>query len=121
MLEELLKLVPETSSEIAPLPGGALDGLSELACGAGLFTVNVTTVEGRLPGFATVTIGVPATAMALAGMLACNSVALEKVVGIAFPLKLTNELTEKLLPDTVNENAGPPAVALAGVSAPTTG
>jgi hypothetical protein len=121
ILEELLKLVPETSSEIAPLPGGTLDGLSELACGAGLFTVNVTTVEGRLPGFATVTIGVPATAMALAGMLACNSVALKKVVGVAFPLKLTTELAEKLLPDTVKANAGPPAVALAGVSAPTTG
>jgi hypothetical protein len=102
ILEELLKLVPETSRESAPLPGGALDGVSKLACGTGLFTVNVTTVDGRLPGFATVTIGVPATAMALAGMLACNSVALENIVGIAFPLKLTTELADKLLPDTVN-------------------
>jgi hypothetical protein len=59
--------------------------------------------------------------MALAGMLACNSVALENVVGIAFPPKLTTELAEKLLPDTVNANGGPSAVALAGVSVPTTG
>lgn len=121
MLEELLKLVPETSSESAPLPGGALDGVSELTCGAGLFTVNVMTVEGRLPGLDTVTIGVPATAMALAGMLACNSVVLKNEVAIGIPLKLKTELAEKLLPDTVNGNAGPPAVALAGESVPTTG
>jgi hypothetical protein len=86
-----------------------------------LFTVNVTTVVGLLPGFATVTTGVPATAIRLAGILACNSVAFEYAVAMVVPLKLTTELGVKLLPDKVNVNDGPTAVALAGVSVPTTG
>ena len=83
--------------------------------------MNVTTVEGLPPGFATVTVGVPATAIAFAGMLACNSVAFENVVPIAFPLKLTTEFVVKLLPDKISMNDGPPAVALAGDRVPTTG
>lgn len=121
ILDDVLKLLPLTCSVSAPLPGAALGGVSELSSGTGLFTVNVTTVEGRLPGFATVTIGVPATAIALAGMLACNSETLENVVDIGTSLKLTTELGVKLLPDNVNVNEGPPAVALAGDSVPTTG
>jgi hypothetical protein len=110
-----------TFSVNAALPGTAIVGESELSCGTGLFTVNVTTVEGLPPGFATVTIGVPAAAMAFAGMLACNSAAFEYAVAIALPLKLTTELGVKLLPDKVNVNDGPPAVVLAGESVPTTG
>jgi len=121
ILEDALKFAPVTFSVKAPLPGAAPEGVRELSSGTGLFTVNVTTVEGRPPGFATVTIGVPATAIALAGMLACNSETLENVVAIGIPLKLTIELAEKLFPDKVNVNAGPPAVALAGESVPTTG
>jgi hypothetical protein len=86
-----------------------------------LFTVNVTTVEGFAPGFDTVTTGVPATAIRLAGILACNCVALENAVAMVVPLKLTIELGVKLLPDKVSVKDGPPAVTLAGVSAPTTG
>jgi len=121
ILEEELKLVPVTSRASAALPGTALDGERRLSCGTGLFTVNVTTVDGVPPGFATVTIGVPATAIALAGILACNSVTLKNVEGTAFPLKLTAEFAVKLFPDKLKVNDGPPAVALAGDSAPTTG
>lgn len=73
------------------------------------------------PEFATETVGVPATAIALAGMLAETWEALTKVVFIAIPPKLTTELSVKLPPDTVNENAGSPAVVLGGDSALTTG
>ena len=75
-LEDALKLDPVTFSVSEALPGRALEGERRLSCGTGLFTVNVTAVEGRLPGFVTVTSGVPATAMALGGMAACNSVGL---------------------------------------------
>jgi len=121
MLEEALKLVPLTFSVVAALAIETLCGERELSWGTGLFTVNVTTVEGLPPGFATVTVGVPATAIAFAGMLACNSVEFENAVAIVFPLKLTTELDVKLLPDKINMNDGPPAVALAGESVPTTG
>lgn len=76
-LEDVLKLAPVTSRLSAPLPAAALKGESRLSCGTGLFTVNATAAEGLLPGFDTVTAGVPATTIALAGIFACNSVALE--------------------------------------------
>jgi len=120
-LEDVLKLLPITSRVTAALPGTALDGERRLSCGTGLFTVNVSAEEAMPPGFVTVTIGVPATAIAFAGILACNSATLENVVDIVFPLKLTTEPVVKLLPDKVNVNDGAPAVALAGDSAPTTG
>ena len=50
------------------------EGAVTLKSATGLLTVNDTTTDGFPPGFATVTSGVPATAMALAGMAACNSV-----------------------------------------------
>jgi hypothetical protein len=71
-----LKLDPVTFRVSAALPAAALDGERRLSCATGLFTVNVTTVDGALPGFATVTSGVPATAMALAGIAAWTSVGL---------------------------------------------
>ena len=113
--------MPVTLRVIAAFPAGTLEGERLLAPGNGLFTVNVATTDGRLPGFAAVTIGVPATAMALAGMLACNSTTLKNVVGTVFPLKVTTKLGVKLLPDTLNVNDGPPAVALAGESGPVIG
>lgn len=120
-LEDTLKLDPVTSSVTAGPPVAALNGERRLSCGTGLFTVNVTTTDGRVPGFVTVTVGVPATAITVAGILACNSETLENVEGTGFPLKLTIELEVKPLPDKVNVNDGPPAVALAGDSAPITG
>jgi hypothetical protein len=120
-LEDELKLVPVTCRVIAALPGAALEGERWLCCGTGLFTVNVTTTDGSAPGFVTVTIGVPATAIAPAGIVPCNSVPLKKLGTIVFPLKLTTELGVKLFPERVNVNDGPPAVVEAGDSAPTTG
>jgi len=71
-----LKFVPDMLSVIAAFPAGTEEGERLLAPGTGLFTVKVVTTEGRPPGFATVTNGVPATAMAVAGMAACSCVAL---------------------------------------------
>jgi len=76
IVELVLKFVPATLSVIAALPAGTVEGERLLAPGNGLFTVKVATTEGIPPGFATVTNGVPATAMAVAGMAACSCVAL---------------------------------------------
>jgi hypothetical protein len=75
-LDDELKFVPLTVTFCAALPSGTVTGETPLGAGTGLFTVNVVTIEGLLPGFVTVTKGVPATAMALAGMDADNCVAL---------------------------------------------
>jgi len=120
-LAEGLKLLPATCKGSAALPGRAVEGVSCVRSGVGLFTVNVTAADRAPPGFVTTTIGVPATAIALAGILASKAVGLEKIVGIAGPPKLTLEFAVKLLPETINWNAGPPAVALAGLRVPTTG
>lgn len=121
ILEDLLKFSPVTFSVTAALPGTALDGERRLSCGTGLLTGKVTTVDGRPPGLATATVGVPAIAIALAGMLTCNSAAFENVVSIAFPLNVTTEFAVKLFPDKVKVKDGPPAVALAGDRVTTTG
>jgi hypothetical protein len=75
-VEDALKLDPVTFRLSAALPAAALAGERRLPCGTGLFTVNETTVDGRLPGFATITSGVPATAIALAGIAAWTTVGL---------------------------------------------
>jgi hypothetical protein len=85
------------------------------------FTVNVATTDGLPPGFATVTKGVPATAMALAGIAACKRVALTNDVETEMELKVTAELTVNPVPTIWSVNPGPPAVALAGCNAPITG
>jgi hypothetical protein len=70
--ELVVKFVPTTFNVIAAFPAATVDGERLLAPGMGLFTVNVTTTDGAPPGFATVTSGVPATVMALAGTAACS-------------------------------------------------
>ena len=67
-----MKFVPVTLRVTAGSPAETVAGEMPLAPGTGLFTVNVVTSEGLPPGFDTVTKGVPATAMALAGMAACS-------------------------------------------------
>lgn len=64
----------------------------------------------------TATLAVPALAMSIAAIAAVNCVALINVVGLATPLNVTTEPKAKPEPLTVNVNAGPPAVALDGVS-----
>src|SRR5690349_11089401 len=62
-----LKFVPVTASVSAALPAATVLVERSLAPGTGLFTVKVVTREGLPPGLATITKGVPATAIALAG------------------------------------------------------
>jgi len=71
-----LKLFPMTVKESAGLPSATVDGDTLATTGTGLFTVNVKTTEGLPPGFITVTYGVPAVEIALAGMDAVNVVGL---------------------------------------------
>jgi hypothetical protein len=75
-MELVLKFAPVTARVAAALPTGTLDGETLLTPGTGLLTVKVITTDALPPGLATVTKGVPATAMALAGIAACNSVEL---------------------------------------------
>jgi hypothetical protein len=96
------------------LETGALNMKSSL-------TVNVATKERLPPGFATVTKGVPATAMALAGIAASKRVAFTNAAETALELKVTTELAVNPVPTIWSVNAGPPAVALAGCNAPITG
>src|SRR5579872_4231213 len=111
-------------SVIAPFPAGTLDGEMLVAVGTGLtglLTVNDTATDGFPSEFATVTRGVPATAIALEGIFTCNSVTLKNVGDNWLPPKVTMEFAVKLLPVRVSVKDGPPAVALAGMSVPTTG
>ena len=119
--ELALKFVPVTFRVSTVLPASTLEGERLLAPGTGLFMVNVTINEGEAPGFLTVTNGVPAAAMALAGIAACNCVALTNADETTLELKVTTELAVKPFPVSVSVNAGPPAVVLAGTKPPTTG
>jgi hypothetical protein len=67
-------LAPVTLSMSAASTAGTLDGEMLMEAWTGLLTVNDITTDGFPAGFVTVTSGVPAAAMALAGMAACNSV-----------------------------------------------
>jgi hypothetical protein len=66
------------------------------------------------PGLVTVTIAVPAEAMAAAGMAAVNCVELTNVVATAVPPKLTTDEERKFAPLTIRVNAGLPAKLLVG-------
>ena len=120
-LELVLKFMPMTFKVAAAFPSGKLEGERLPAPGTGLFTVNDVTRDGLPPGFVTVTNGVPATAIALAGIAACNCVALTNAEETILELKLTTEPAVNPVPVNVSVNAGPPAVVLAGSNPPTTG
>ena len=68
-------------------------------------------------GLRTPTSAEPTAAMSAAGMLAVRRAALTNVVERAAPFHSTVAPATKLLPSTVSVNAGPPAVAAAGVIA----
>jgi len=116
--EEWLKLVPFTVSVKAAPPTVALAGESVETVGNGLFTVNGEFADVPPPGagFATVTLNVPAFAIAAAVMEAVICVALTNVVVAAVPLKFTTDPETKFVPLTVSVNPAPPAVALVGDS-----
>jgi hypothetical protein len=67
-------------------------------------------------GFVTVTVAVPAVAMAEAGMLVVSWAPLTAVVVCAVPFQLMVALPAKLAPLTVSTKAGPPEFALSGTS-----
>jgi hypothetical protein len=107
---------PLTVSVKAPLPAVTLAGDTLVSDGAGLFTVNVKVALVPPPGVGVKTVidNVPAEAMSDAGIVAASCVLLTKVVVRFAPLTRTTEAETKLLPVTVNVNAGLPAVALVG-------
>jgi hypothetical protein len=89
--EPCTKFTPVTFNVSAAVPAEILVGETELPPGAGLFTANVVTTEITPPGLVTITNGFPTTAIALAGIAACNSEELTKVVATMFKLKLICE------------------------------
>ena len=106
--------MPVTFKVSALLPAGRLCGKTEIPDGWGLLTANVNATEVMPFGFVTITNGLPAIAMALAGIEAVSWVELTNVVLALFRLKLTCEPCTKPLPFTARGNAGPPAVVLVG-------
>ena len=66
-------------------------------------------------GLKTVTFVDPAVAMSAAGMLAVSRVSLTCVVVRSLPFQRTTEPLTKFMPLTVRVNAGPLAIALAGL------
>src|ERR1700722_14431430 len=82
--------------------------------GGGLFTVNVKAADAAPPGLVTIMYGFPATAIALAGIEASNSVELMNVVWTFKRLKLTCEPCTNPFPVTVRIKPGPPAIELKG-------
>jgi hypothetical protein len=71
-VEPGVKLVPKTFNVSAAAPAGKLGGETVPPPGTGLFTTNVATNEIPAPGLLTATTGVPARAMALAGIAASS-------------------------------------------------
>src|SRR6266853_4868562 len=108
-VDPCVKFIPLTFSVSALLPAGRLGGETVPPAGGGLFTTKVARNDMPTPGFVTMTTGLPARAMALAGMLANNCAELTYVVGSLFRLKLIMELGVKPVPTTVSMNAGSPA------------
>src|SRR5215472_9976429 len=113
------KPVPVTVSVKAALPAVTLAGLRLLMVGVG-FTL--ATVSERAPdvpppgaGVNTVTLGVPAAAISLAGMAAVSCVDETNVVVRLAPLTWTIEPLVKLEPVAVRVKAAPPAEAVLGL------
>src|SRR5689334_14826270 len=83
--------------------------------------VKVSALDATPFGFCTVTGIDAAAAMSAAEILAVTRVALTNVVGRAAPFQRSVAPDTKLLPSAMSVNAGPPAVALAGVSVASVG
>src|SRR5579871_1780654 len=108
--------VPFTVKVNAAVPAGALDGDNELTVGTELGAVIVKAAFPEVPppgvGLNTVTCAVPAVAMSVAEIAACNCVPLTYVVARPAPFQFTTEPAIKPVPFTVNVNAAVPDVAL---------
>src|SRR5262249_9000093 len=113
------KPVPVTVSVKATLPAVTLAGLKLLMLGVG-FTL--ATVSERAPdvpppgaGVKTVTLGVPAAAISLAGIVAVSCVDETYVVVRLAPLTWTIDPLVKLEPVAVRVKAAPPAEVVLGL------
>ncbi len=115
--------MPVSVSSKALAPTVTVAGMSEVTCGAGFCTVNVSDAELPPPGagFTTRTWAVPADATSAAGIAALRDVELMKVVTRAVSFHCTVEPETKPLPLTVSSNAGLPTTTLDGLSAEATG
>ena len=116
----------------APEPALLLFGESDVIVGTGFdaLIVNVSAFEkvpeawfGRIAfappeftGLNTTTDAVPTEAISVAGTAAVNCVAFTNVVARFAPFHCTTAVFRKLLPFTVNVNAGLPAIAEFGTS-----
>jgi len=117
--EPATKLEPDTHKLKAGAPTGAPLGSRELILGTrfiAVVMVKFMALEMPPPGagLVTVTAGVPADAMAAAGIAAVNCVALTNVVAGAAPPKLTIEAATKFVPVIVSVKATPPAGVVFG-------
>ena len=106
--------MPFTVNVNAGPPAVTLDGEMLLITGAAGVMVNVTALEAGPDGLAKVICADPGCAVSVAGTPAVTCVPLTKVVVSAVPFNDTTAPDTKPVPFTVNVNAGPPAVTVAG-------
>jgi len=116
-----LKFVPVTVKASGPLPGATVEAERLAVVGTGLFTLNDFATNGLPPGFCTVTSGVPAAAMALAGIDAVSIVGVWYAEETGFPAKVTVDKGPNPVPMIMSVNVGPPTFVLAGLNAPMVG
>ncbi len=97
--------------------GPATGTIVALTASDGPMTVSVAPFDVPPPGagVTTVIVGVPPLAMSLARIVAVSDVALPTVVARGLPFTCTTDVPTKFVPVTVNGNAGPLAVTVAGL------
>src|SRR5437867_1269824 len=115
--ELVTKFVPVTVS-VNPGPTTADCGLRLVIVGTGFRIVKVCGLDVPPPGAGakTVTVGVPAAAMSVAGIVAVSCVGDTYVVARPAPFHCTTEPATKSVPVTVSVNPPSPATAAAGLS-----
>jgi len=119
------KLLPSTVSVKDAPPAVALAGASDETVGTGLALVTTMGDAADVPppgvGLLTVTLAVPAVAMAVAGTEAVICASLTKFALTSVPFQCTLDEDTKPLPLTVRVKPGPAAVTAAGFSEVTAG
>jgi hypothetical protein len=117
--DPLMNPLPVTARVKARPPAVAVDGAKAVIEGDGLLMVNGELLQVPPPGagLETVTWAVPAEAISVTRMAACNCVALMNVVVLADPFHLTVDPLMNPLPLTASVKARPPAVAVDGAKA----
>ena len=113
--------LPLTVSVNADAAAVALVGFRDVRTGVGLLTGKLKPLDVSPPD-TTVIVAVPAEVIRLAGTAAVSSPALTKLVDRLIPFQSTDGPPERnTLPKTSSVKAGPPAVALVGLSEVITG